>query len=92
MTKTSEKTVEKYCQDEAKRRGGKAVKWSSPSQRGVPDRIIILPGKIGFLELKGSGKKPTKLQQHWIETLLSLGFNADYADSKEAVKDFMDKL
>lgn len=36
--------------------GGKAWKWVSPGRRGVPDRIIFLPGGIIiFAELKRPG-------------------------------------
>lgn len=89
----SEKTIEKFCQTEAKRTGGLAIKWNAPAVNGVPDRIIFYPnGKIGFLELKSYGKKPTKLQQYWLDLLTSLGFIAEYADSKDTVVHFLNKV
>lgn len=89
----SEKSIEKFCQSEAKKHGGIAVKFSSPSNRGVPDRIAFFPnGKIGLMELKSTGKKATKLQQHWIDTLNSMGFKSAVIDSKEGVKDFIKEL
>lgn len=89
----SEKAIEKYCINAAKKLGGIALKFSSPSNRGVPDRIIIKPGgKVGFLELKSTGKKPTKLQMHWIDTLNALGIDADVVDSKAQVKKFIEEL
>jgi len=37
--------------------GGMAVKFTSPGLDGVPDRIVLLPGrKIAFVELKAPGK------------------------------------
>ena len=90
---TTEKQIETFCIREASIRGGKALKWSSPSCKGVPDRIIILPGgRVGFLELKRPGGKATKLQLHWIKTLDGLGCVAGVADTKEAVAEFMDIL
>jgi len=54
----SEKAIEKYCQKVAKDYGGVAVKFSSPSNRGVPDRMLLMPGgRVAFLELKSTGKK-----------------------------------
>ena len=89
----TEKTLEIFCKKETTRRGGKALKWSSPSQRGVPDRIIILPGgKIGFIELKGTGKKPTKLQAYYIKYLMDSGCKATFCDSKQSVMSFLDTL
>jgi len=93
MKKQSEKAIERYCQQVAREAGGVAVKFSSPSNRGVPDRMILKPGgKVGFLELKSTGRKPTKLQQHWLDRLTDLGFKADYKDSKEGVKAFIEDL
>ena len=89
----SEKAIEQYCINAAKSHGGIAIKLTSPSVRGVPDRIIIKPdGKVGFLELKSTGKKPTKLQQHWLDKLNALGVKADSADSKAKVKTFIEEL
>lgn len=89
----SEKTIEKFTIKATADRGGKAVKFSSPAQRGVPDRIILMPGgKVGFLELKGDGGKATKLQLFWIKTLQEMGFKAAVANSKESVTEFLDSL
>ena len=89
----SEKIIERFCVEEAKRRGGKAVKGNSLNTKGFPDRILLLPGGgIGFLELKGSTGRATRLQEHWLEELRKLGFKAGIADSKEAVLNFMDEL
>ncbi|MFH1152961.1 MAG: VRR-NUC domain-containing protein, partial [Pseudomonadota bacterium] len=75
------------------RRGGKSFKWASPALKGVPDRLVMLPGgKVGFLELKAPGKKPTTLQQYYLDVLSSLGFTAGYADTKESVNQFLDRL
>ncbi len=36
--------------------GGKAYKFTSPGNSGVPDRLVVLPeGRIGFVELKQGG-------------------------------------
>lgn len=89
----SEKTIEAFCVKEASIRGGKAIKGTTINTKGFPDRIIVLPGgRVGFLELKRPGKKPTALQAHWIKHLQTLGCVAGYADTKEGVIKFMDIL
>jgi hypothetical protein len=89
----SEKAIEKYCQKVAKDYGGVAVKFSSPSNRGVPDRMLLMPGgRVAFLELKSTGRKPTKLQQYWLDRLNDLGFKATYADTKKSVKEFITSI
>lgn len=89
----SEKTIEQYAVKEAKARGGIAFKFASPSTKGVPDRLIVLPsGRVGFLELKSSIGKPTKLQKYWLKYLEKLGCYTGVANSKKTVEQFMDTL
>ena len=48
-----ERDIEVLLRDGVKQLGGKAYKWVSPGNAGVPDRIVILPGgKVIFVELK----------------------------------------
>ena len=48
-----EKDIEKILVDGVKGTGGRAYKWVSPGNNGVPDRIVFLPGgRIIFVELK----------------------------------------
>ena len=83
-SKESEKTLEARLVREIKARGGMALKYTSQYHRGIPDRICLLPGgKVIFVELKSTGKKPTKLQQHAMEQLEKLGFITQVVDSTE---------
>ncbi len=36
-----ERDIEKILTEEVKREGGRAYKWTSPGNAGVPDRIVI---------------------------------------------------
>lgn len=66
--------------------GGRAYKFSSPSQRGVPDRLVVLPsGRVIFVELKAPTKKPTRLQQHIHGQLRALGHTVLVIDSLEEI-------
>ena len=38
-----EKDIEKVLVAEVKKLGGRAYKWTSPGNDGVPDRIVIFP-------------------------------------------------
>ena len=64
-----EKDLEAYLVSRVNGLGGVTWKWSSPGHAGVPDRIVILGRKLGFLELKAPGKKPTALQRRELERL-----------------------
>lgn len=77
LEKHLEQSIVAYC----KASGLVTYKFSSPSQRGVPDRIIIGPAGTLFLELKREGKKPTKLQDHHIGKIRAVGGNANWADN-----------
>ena len=48
-----EKEIEKILVAEVKKLGGRAYKWVSPGNDGVPDRIVVFPNrKPIFVELK----------------------------------------
>lgn len=50
-----ESEIEKYLCDRVKAEGGIALKFTSPGRKGVPDRIILMPGGvILFVELKAN--------------------------------------
>ena len=46
-----EKDIEKILVAEVRKLGGRAYKWVSPGNDGVPDRIVIFPGKAPVLSL-----------------------------------------
>lgn len=82
-----ESTIEGYLRDEVKRVGGRAYKFVSPGNNGVPDRLVCLPGgRVAFVETKAPGRKSTELQKAQQRRLRELGF-AVYAevDSKDKV-------
>ena len=88
-----EKVVEKHLVKCVQGRGGECLKWSSPSNRGVPDRIVILPGgHIGFVECKAPGRKPSALQAFWMERLRELGFWAGGLDDKADAEKILEEI
>ena len=53
-----EKEIEKILMAEVKKLGGRAYKWVSPGNDGVPDRIVIFPDRAPiFVELKADNGK-----------------------------------
>ena len=78
----SEKVLERKLVDKIKKLGGHAYKFVSPNQRGVPDRLCVLPhGITVFVELKTTGKKPTKLQVLCMDELKALEQECVVVDS-----------
>lgn len=72
--KMLEKDIEKELVTEVRKLGGRAYKFVSPGNDGVPDRIVIMPDThVIFAELKTEIGKVTKLQQIQINRLRDLG-------------------
>lgn len=86
-----EKTVEAYLVKQvAEHLRGKVMKWVSPGNNGVPDRLVIIPGgRIYFVELKAPGKRPRKLQEYVHKQLREMGCVALVIDTKEKVDGFI---
>lgn len=75
LSRESEKALEARLRKEIEKRGGMAVKLLSQLHRGLPDRLVLMPGgHVWFVETKSTGKKPTRLQKHCHELLRKLGF------------------
>lgn len=88
-----ENEIERKLTLQAKKMGGMAVKFNSPGLNGVPDRIVLLPGrKIAFVELKAPGKKPRPLQIKRIRQLKSLGFPVFVIDGVEQIGGMLDEI
>jgi len=70
--------------------GGEAPKWVSPGNRGVPDRVVILPrGRTVYVELKSPGKPLSPLQRKWKKKLEQLGHRHYKIDSVEDIEEFI---
>lgn len=69
-----EREIEKILVAEVKRLGGRAYKWVSPGNDGVPDRIVIFPQRPPvFVELKKDTGRLSPLQKSQITRLEALG-------------------
>ena len=69
-----ESEIEKILVREVKKLGGRAYKFMSPGNDGVPDRIVIFPGSAPvFVELKTNTGRLTALQEVQITRLKKLG-------------------
>lgn len=93
MEKESEKLIEAKLREAIKKRGGIAIKLLSQFHRGLPDRLLLLPGgKAFFVETKSTGKKPELLQRKAHQALRALGFDVFVIDTTAKVTDLMQLL
>lgn len=87
-----ERDIEKILVNEVKKLGGRAYKWVSPGNDGVPDRIVILPGlRPMFVELKTETGRLSALQNVQIKRLQELGQEVEVLYGLQQVRDFLDE-
>lgn len=88
-----EKHVEQALKKAVRNQGGLALKFVSPGLSGVPDRIILMPGKrCAFVELKASGKHMRPLQVKRKRQLESLGFQVYCIDHPDQIGGVLDAI
>ena len=88
-----EKNIENKLKTEVEKAGGIAPKFVSPSLRGMPDRLVLLPdGVFAFVELKAPGASPRHLQRARHRMLRSLGFKVYVIDSIDGIGGMMHEL
>ena len=86
-----EKDIEKILVNGVKDVGGRAYKWVSPGNNGVPDRIVILPeGRIVFVELKTESGTLSSLQRAQIKRLRELGQSVEIVKGVRGVIQFFE--
>lgn len=86
-----EKEIEKILCDEVKKLGGRAYKWTSPGNDGVPDRIVIFPGRPPvFAELKTDTGRLSALQRVQCDRLTGLGQDVRIVYGIQGIRDFFE--
>lgn len=88
----TERTVEQALKRSIEKAGGRCYKFTSPSRAGVPDRIVVLRGRVVFVELKATGEKPRALQKAVAKTIRKAGGRVYCLSSVEQVTSFVRTL
>ncbi len=81
MSDPLESQIESSLTAYAKKHGIYTRKFTSPSSRGVPDRVFAFQGVVLFVEIKRKGAHPTKLQLYEIGQLHDVGVPATWVDN-----------
>ena len=88
-----EKQVEQKLVRAVKARGGICPKFVSPGFDGMPDRIVLLPGRhFGFVEVKAPGEVPRPLQISRHRLMKKLGFQVYVLDDPEKIGGILDEI
>ncbi len=85
----AEAELEKYLLRRVKELGGDTRKVRWIGRNGAPDRLVMLPHKVFFLELKAPGKKPTAVQLKEHERLRRFGLDVFVADTIEQIEELL---
>ena len=86
IVSASEKVLEAELRERCKALSWMCIKLTSQYQRGLPDRLILMPGgRVCFAEIKTTGKKPTALQRLTHERLRALGYRVEVVDTSESL-------
>jgi hypothetical protein len=87
----NENQIENKLIREVAKLGGLTIKFTSPSVRGLPDRIVLLPGgRMTFIELKAPGKVCRPLQLYRAHQFEKLGFRVECLDTYQAINIFIE--
>lgn len=88
-----EAELEKKLVERVKELGGEALKFVSPGNAGMPDRIILMrSGRIYFAEVKAPGKCLRPLQRRRKKQLEQLGFKVFVVDSLDELEVMLDAI
>ena len=79
-----ERLVEAELVAQVASRGGLCLKWESPGCRGVPDRIVLLPGaRVAFVEVKSPTGVLRPEQVRMLRRIRALGFRVAVLRSRD---------
>ena len=88
-----EKEIERRMVQTVRERGGLCYKFVSPSNPGVPDRIIITPnGRVVFVELKTETGRLAKIQTRQLDEMRKRGADVRVAKGWPAVKALLEEV
>lgn len=88
-----ERDVEKILVSEVRKLHGRAYKWVSPGNDGVPDRIVIFPGiSPVFVELKTDKGRLSRLQKVQIKRLQELRQDVRVLYGLDGVSQFLQDM
>ena len=89
-----EKIIEQKFRGAVRAAGGMAVKFVSPGLDGIAGPVgrFSLVGRMAFVEVKASGKKPRPLQEARHRMLRQLGFKVYVLDDEKQIGGIIDEI
>jgi hypothetical protein len=89
----NEKLLERKLKKEVERSGGLAIKIASPWFTGLPDRLVLMPGRMFYwVETKSTGKFLRPRQKVVRRLFTKLDIEVDVIDTEETLAEFLNKI
>jgi hypothetical protein len=92
MARTPEGKVEDHLFNRCKKLDFMCLKFTSPANSGVPDRVIIGNSLTVFLELKAPGESLRALQHERINEMINHGAIVRVADTTDLVDELLAEI
>ena len=88
-----ERYIEAWLRRRIEDLGGMFLKFTSPGNDGVPDRIAIFPdGRLVFVELKAANGKLSKIQKHVCKKLIDMNQQVCVVYGMNGAKQFLEDM
>ena len=87
-----EAEIENYLVQRVKLAGGLTRKVQWIGRVGAPDRLVLFPSRLVWVELKATGQKPRPSQVREHERLRLMGQRVEIIDSKEQIDRLMSEF
>lgn len=84
-----ESDIEKYLVKQVKVLGGEIRKVRWIGRRGAPDRLVMLPGRSVWVELKAPGEKAKPHQAREHARMRTMGERVEVIDSLEQINSLL---
>lgn len=89
----SEKEIERWMTEQVEKLGGLSLKFVSPGNPGVPDRIYIFPGgMVYFVELKTEIGRLSNIQKWQRKRFQDMGCRFHVVKGMESAREFIKEL
>lgn len=85
-----ERDLEARFRQRVKAAGGLAIKIA-PIVAGVPDRLVILGGRLHLVELKTDTGRLSTIQMHWHEQARLKGVTVETLYGAQAVEEWIER-
>lgn len=84
-----EDSIEAYFNLIIRRLGGIPIKLA-PTQKGLPDRLVILPGALMYLvELKTYRGTPSAMQRFWHSRVADMGIRVETLYGRQGIDEWV---